>query len=230
MIQNLQSSNLCITLENWKKAILVYFSGIVHHWQAPHFVFFLPPVTMSQHCSHCVVAQLARPFSLPCMFCCIPLSVWWWELWWQCTHRPCWASPYHLQTLLSVTLSSSGLAERHPIIFRPCWASLYHLQALLSVTLSSCAQTGNCPVAETHTTHTVSNTIHTVFSNNSAQTFPMYAITQTIPLLTQNCFRVWQTRPLTKTVIVLWKPWPSRVRDNRNFKIRTSQCTSFWCK
>ena len=58
-----------------KKAIPLNFLG--HHsskchwpkqqWRALHF-FFLPPVTMCQHCSRCVVAQLVRPFSPPCVF------------------------------------------------------------------------------------------------------------------------------------------------------------------
>ena len=84
LVQALQSTNLRVGLGNRKRAILLYFSR--HRWseqhcpkqkrRAPRFFFFffffffplLPSVTMCQHCSCCVVARLARPFSRPCVF------------------------------------------------------------------------------------------------------------------------------------------------------------------
>ena len=74
LIQALQSSNLRVGLGNKKKAFPLSFSGHSssgqhwpkQQWRDPHF--FLPSVIMCQHCSHCVVAQLARPFSRSCVF------------------------------------------------------------------------------------------------------------------------------------------------------------------
>ena len=75
LIQALQSSNLCLGLENRKKASPLYFQGQLsseRHWpkwqrRAPPF-FSAISNRCAQHCSHCLVDQLARPFSHPCMF------------------------------------------------------------------------------------------------------------------------------------------------------------------